>query len=320
LETIKYLRVSATAKCNAHCWYCFNESQPFDCSVLENVEGFDWLIQQLVADYGTQVVRFTGGEPLLNPHLIKLIKISEKTGIQKIGLTTNGDLLPEKEAALADCRIDEYAIHLRELDANSSPVNINRIKGTMGMLKRKINNLKFNIVLTQKNKAYVEKIIKYTTINGGNLLILDLLQAGNIDADFEANFASLNEIRAVLLKQGFSETVENDNSKVYKNSVASIKLLEHYADYTKRTSYCTQSLEYHPVLLTPDFSLSVCTHFGQYSIPIVEIVKKRDETLLRNAIIELKSYLKKCSDCSSRVILKDANSGDFDRFAKGSSL
>jgi len=51
LETIKYLRVSATTKCNEGCWYCFNESQPFDYAILEDIDGFKWLLDILVKEY-----------------------------------------------------------------------------------------------------------------------------------------------------------------------------------------------------------------------------------------------------------------------------
>jgi molybdenum cofactor biosynthesis enzyme MoaA len=273
--------------------------------VLEDIDGFEWLIKELVKNCKTEIIRFTGGEPLKNPHIIKLIQITKGTGVKKIGLTTNGILLSEMEGDLLNSGIDEYAVHLCQLD--SSPINLPRIKGVMDSSLKKFHNVKFNIVVTSQNKRYMADLVIYAIEHDINLLLLDLLQAGNSDKDFSDNFQRLNFVRDMLLRQGFSETIENTNSKIYSSSAsrASIKLLEHYSDPYVKCSYCTRKLAYHPILITPDFQLSVCTHFGQKFFSIADAVTNRDIDMLNETIVQLKSYISQCSDCLHYTTLFD---------------
>ena len=303
LCTIKYLRVYATTKCNANCWYCFNESQPFNCSTLEDVAGFKWLINQMVSDYGTEIIRFTGGEPLLNPHLNELIEIAKGTGVKKVGLTTNGLLLHNATDKFTKSGVDKFAVHLHQLDLQ--PANLLRIKSHMDTIRQKVPSVKFNIVVTKRNIAYVEKIVDFAIERNVNLLLLELLQAGNTDRDFEENFCKLESIRNILLNHGLIETVENINSKLYTKTNSTIKLVEHYADYSSRKSYCTRMLPLHPILLTPDFSFCACTHFGKKNFSVKDAVVKRDKNALQQGITELKSYLSQCQDCPACTVLQD---------------
>jgi len=304
LDTIiKYLRVSATTKCNVNCWYCFNESQPFDYSTLEDIDGFEWLINQLVSEYGTEIVRFTGGEPLINPHIEELIKLTKKTGVKKVGLTTNGLLLREKADALLACGIDNYAIHLNRIDFEQ--MSYRRETAFMKWAIKKFPSVKFNIVIMTQNKANVESIVNYAIEHGINLLLLDLLQAGNTDVIYAKSFCSLDDIRKQLLEKGLIEITENINSKVYSNGRSNIKLVEHYSDVTARITYCTKALTFHPILLTPDMKLSVCTHFGKMAISIEDAVRKRNTSLLYETVKKLKYYIEHCVDCTQFITLKE---------------
>ncbi|MCL2135606.1 MAG: radical SAM protein [Candidatus Bathyarchaeota archaeon] len=303
MDRIKYLRVSATTKCNASCWYCFNESQPFDYSTLEDIDGFGWLVNQLVSEYGTEIIRFTGGEPLMNPHIEELIKLAKKTGVKKVGLTTNGLLLREKADALLACEIDDYAIHLNRVDFEQ--MNYRRETAFMEWAVKKFPSVKFNIVVMTQNKTNVASIVNYAIDHGINLLLLDLLQAGNTVVAYEKSFCSLEDIRNQLLNRGLIETIENMNSKVYSNDRSSIKLLQHYSDMNIRVAYCTKFLTFHPILLTPDMKLSICTHFGKRAISIETAVKTRSTTLLYKIIEKLKYSLEHCVDCARFTTLKE---------------
>lgn len=83
--------VIPTRRCNLSCTYCneyddFSDPIPTDtlCSRLD-----------FLADLGTSIITFSGGEPLMHPELERLIEHSRKRGMIA-GLITNGYLLSRK--------------------------------------------------------------------------------------------------------------------------------------------------------------------------------------------------------------------------------
>jgi len=88
---ISYLRVSLTDQCNFRCGYCY----PFGYAkggTSEQLSLSDiFRLIRAFASLGVSKVRFTGGEPLLRPGIVELVrKTAELKGISHVGLTTNG--------------------------------------------------------------------------------------------------------------------------------------------------------------------------------------------------------------------------------------
>lgn len=113
------LRVSLTDRCNLRCTYCMP------------AEGLDWLpgadlltadeltrlIRVAVTRLGITGVRFTGGEPLLSPHLLEVVaEAAELQPRPGIALTTNGIGLANKAAALKQAGLNRINVSLDTLD------------------------------------------------------------------------------------------------------------------------------------------------------------------------------------------------------------
>ena len=113
------LRVSLTDRCNLRCNYCM----PAD--------GLDWLpgeqllrpdelarlIRIAVTRLGVTSVRFTGGEPLLSPHLEDAVAGAARlTPRPEISLTTNGVGLARRAAALAESGLDRVNVSMDTVD------------------------------------------------------------------------------------------------------------------------------------------------------------------------------------------------------------
>jgi GTP 3',8-cyclase len=113
------LRVSLTDRCNLRCSYCMP------------AEGLDWLpgehllrpdelarlIHIGVTRLGVTSVRFTGGEPLLSPHLEEMVEAA--AGLLPrpgISLTTNGVGLARRAPALARAGLDRVNVSLDSMD------------------------------------------------------------------------------------------------------------------------------------------------------------------------------------------------------------
>jgi cyclic pyranopterin phosphate synthase len=113
------LRVSLTDRCNLRCTYCMPE------------EGLQWLakpdlltdeeivrlVRIAVTRLGVREVRFTGGEPMLRPGLVRIVKeCGELEPRPELSLTTNGIGLVRNAGALKDVGLDRINVSLDTLD------------------------------------------------------------------------------------------------------------------------------------------------------------------------------------------------------------
>ncbi|MEZ0052185.1 cyclic pyranopterin phosphate synthase [Mycobacterium sp. MAA66] len=118
-RTATDLRVSLTDRCNLRCTYCMP------------AEGLSWLpkpellrIDELVRLLGLAVhrlgitnIRFTGGEPLLAPHLEEAVSAAAALSPRpRIALTTNGIGLAARAEALKRAGLDRVNVSLDTVD------------------------------------------------------------------------------------------------------------------------------------------------------------------------------------------------------------
>ncbi|HUQ94973.1 MAG TPA: GTP 3',8-cyclase MoaA [Bryobacteraceae bacterium] len=112
------LRISVTDRCNIRCFYCMPEDaanfQPrAEILSFEEIERFVRVAVRL----GVNKLRLTGGEPLLRKDLpVLLAKLMAIPGVDDLGLTTNGVLLPQFAGPLYDAGLRRINIHLDTLD------------------------------------------------------------------------------------------------------------------------------------------------------------------------------------------------------------
>ena len=92
-RNIDYARISLTDKCNLRCVYCMPEDKVYENNLINDTLSFNdykFIINGL-SQVGIKKIKFTGGEPLLYPHLIELIKYAHyECNIEDISITTNG--------------------------------------------------------------------------------------------------------------------------------------------------------------------------------------------------------------------------------------
>ena len=94
---VDYAKISLTDKCNLKCVYCMPDGV-YENNLINDTLSFNdykFIINGL-SQVGIRKIRFTGGEPLLYPHLIELIKYTRiECNINDIAITTNGIGLDE---------------------------------------------------------------------------------------------------------------------------------------------------------------------------------------------------------------------------------
>lgn len=119
---IRYLRVSVTDRCNYRCSYCMpeilaSEVQFQPRAALLTFEELERIIH-VFARLGVRKVRLTGGEPTVRHGIVDLVRrISAVPGIDQVVMTTNGHVLADIAAALADAGLRGVNVSVDTLDA-----------------------------------------------------------------------------------------------------------------------------------------------------------------------------------------------------------
>jgi cyclic pyranopterin phosphate synthase len=116
---IDYLRISITDRCNLGCIYCMPGKRPHGARPDEVLTGEEVVRIVRVAKqrFGVRKVRLTGGEPLLRPDLLDIVRGIKATGLRDLSLTTNGTELAARAPEIKDAGIDRLNISLDSLKA-----------------------------------------------------------------------------------------------------------------------------------------------------------------------------------------------------------
>lgn len=111
----KYLFVRVLEACNAGCFMCgyanSRDSYRLSC------EEFARILDE-ASDVGVRFVRFTGGEPLIHPELVPLLRVGTDRGFL-MSLITNGKLLPRMVRALAAAGTSQVIVSLDAASASA---------------------------------------------------------------------------------------------------------------------------------------------------------------------------------------------------------
>jgi cyclic pyranopterin phosphate synthase len=117
---LRNLRLSVTDRCNLRCSYCMPEPE-YVWLPREDILHFEE-IETLVDVFirlGVDKVRLTGGEPLLRRNLPDLVeRLSARTGIRDLAMTTNGVLLAPHVRTLRDAGLHRLTVSLDTLRAD----------------------------------------------------------------------------------------------------------------------------------------------------------------------------------------------------------
>jgi GTP 3',8-cyclase len=126
---VDYLRISLIDRCNFRCQYCMPEGEE-----LEFVKKQDLLTQaelllllrEVFAPVGFTRFRLTGGEPLIRPGVVEIVRaIAAMPETQDLSMTTNAFLLANLAQDLYDAGLNRINISLDSLE----PETFDRIVG-----------------------------------------------------------------------------------------------------------------------------------------------------------------------------------------------
>jgi pyrroloquinoline quinone biosynthesis protein E len=169
-ETIYDLDLSPSHRCNHRCTYCFQGCDETTTGGTMAIEKWLDVIRE-AGNIGVQELTLSGGEPLLYPGIVDLIRAATEQGIY-VKLSTNGSLFTERLVADIKAAGAEY-VHLSLPAVDESLYNtITGSEGDLLKVQRAIKRLKqygffirVKTVLTSENSDNVDALIDYCAEN-----------------------------------------------------------------------------------------------------------------------------------------------------------
>jgi cyclic pyranopterin phosphate synthase len=144
------------------------------------------LIQQLHRVLDLEVIRLTGGEPLLYPHLAEVIGAVKEMGIPEIKMTTNGFLLERSAQSLKEAGLQSINVSLDAVDEDvfflmSKRNNVQRILNGIDAALNAGLRVKLNTVLMKGiNETQVIPLLEYAFERNIPIRFLELMNMGHL--------------------------------------------------------------------------------------------------------------------------------------------
>jgi cyclic pyranopterin phosphate synthase len=200
---VSNIRVSLTPKCNLSCIYCHKEGEksPKEQLTAEDIAE----ILRVAAKFEIRSVKFTGGEPLLRPDLVRIVQ-SVPAGMES-SLTTNGTLL-------ADLAHDLKTSGLRRVNVSIDSLNPETYKKITGVdnlsdvlegisaaLDVGLTPVKLNmVVLDGINDNEIEDFLAF--VRGNRNLVLQLIELMHFnDCNYHGELNVVEEMLSSRSKQ-----------------------------------------------------------------------------------------------------------------------
>lgn len=116
-RAVEYLRVSITDLCNLRCVYC-RPPEGIKLITHDEILRYEEILTviTMARDMGVRKIRVTGGEPLVRRGAVEFLsRLTSLEGIEDVGLTTNGVLLPTMAEDLKSAGLTRINISLDSL-------------------------------------------------------------------------------------------------------------------------------------------------------------------------------------------------------------
>jgi len=210
------LRVSLTAACNFACTYCVPDGKRLQPAQHElDGDELAYMVELIVDAAGIEKLRLTGGEPLLSPKFDEILPRLMGLGLADVSLTTNGQLIDRKAAALINSGLRRINISLDTLDperftAIARGGDLATVLSGMEQMRAGGLKVKVNMVpMRRTNADQILPMLEYCLERGMELRYIELMNMGHLRRgnEYLRDFISMDEIlEAIGARYEFTRT------------------------------------------------------------------------------------------------------------------
>lgn len=263
------------------CSYCHHEGNYHGSTLtLEQIEN----ICNITEKHKIKSIKITGGEPLLHPNILEIIrKFSVIPSVKDIAITTNGILLEEMATNLKSVGLKRINIGCDSLK-NDNLKSIGRVRNGLKAAKKVgFQSIKINMVLLKGvNEDEVDDMIDFAAENGFILQIIELINTES--TYFEKFHVSLEKIENKLSK--ISEKVVTRNLHHRKQYFLKKGAIVELVKPVHNAEFCQNC---HTLRITSDFQFQPCLNRNDNFIPInkdieISLQKALDRRVPFNAV------------------------------------
>ena len=283
----KILRILTTNQCNYRCLYCHNEGQ--DKEKLETSLSFAEFVRMVdvITGMGFQEIRFSGGEPLVNPETIRMIEWVDANSDYEVGLASNGSMITEETARRLGETRTLVTLHFPAV----KDIEYKRVTGmhskafwnAVDRLDRYRVKHSFNFVLYPETISNITEVVDFVVEKGKRVKLLPYIEKG---------FHNYSKMIIEQVKDRLDKTTIS--KKVFCEGGITTWLFENGGKVKLLDSPCydhsiDRCREYGELRLLPNLSLQKCI-FDKDSVSLDGL----SDVEIRNRINELWQNFNKC--------------------------
>jgi cyclic pyranopterin phosphate synthase len=255
------LRISVTQRCNLNCIYCHREGQtPVNAFPPEMSSNEIIQLTRIALSLGISRVKLTGGEPLLRPDILQIVKgIAELRGLRDLSMTTNGNLLAPKAGHLRKNGLTRVNVNLPTLNPRTyQELNGGDLKYVVESVRAAVNAglnpVKLNmLILRGVNDGEIPRMIRFAKESGTILQLIEL-EPINVEPSFYSRYHEpLNAVEADLEARALRVKTRRNmqNRRVYFLPEAKVEVIRS----TENTEFCSRCTR---LRVTSDGKLKPC--------------------------------------------------------------
>lgn len=161
---------NCTRSCNLKCVHCYSQSQNVYYEGELSTEEGKRLIDA-IADFGSPVILFSGGEPLMRKDLFELIRHATSRGLRAV-ISTNGTLITPEAAS----RLKEFNLSYVGVSLDGTEKVNDQFRGVVGAYSRAISGIRacqnaglkvgLRFTITRRNVGEVPAIFRIISEEG----------------------------------------------------------------------------------------------------------------------------------------------------------
>ncbi len=261
------LRISLTSSCNLSCIYCHAEGEcsPGKEMGVGQIAG----IMQVAAKFGVKSVKFTGGEPLIRKDIAEIVRAVPE-GMES-SMTTNGTLLADSAADLAEAGLSRVNVSLDSLDRTTykritgSDLLDSVLAGIDAALDADLAPVKLNMVVLEGiNDKEIEDFIAF--VRGNRRLVLQLIELMKIrDCSFHSDLNGLEAGLATRSREVLTRRMHHRRKYCLDGAEVEVVRPLHNTEFC---AFCnrlrvTSDGKFKPCLLRKDNHLDACGKQGE---------------------------------------------------------